>query len=426
MEKKTIKKQLIKNLFITFITFTILLVLFDTLIYNLVSSTLYNTVDEELKIGKESYSDRRNEKEPILNDKKRPPVPLKEDDKKRKNDINPRLITIERDSNGNIINSEEILILYSNYSEDLLFDSNNLNSIYNISISGFKYRCINFSLKDNDNISYVQLLVNVDSENNSLNNLINVLIIGSIIVLAVSIIASYFISRRTLNPIIESYRKETEFVQNASHELRTPLTIIQAKQELLLQEPNSKIIDKSNDINISLQETRRLNKLIKELMILAKSDSNKYKLEKENVNIDKLIEEILNPYIELYSADRKIKLDLNNKKDYELDKDKISELLIILFDNAIKYTKEKDSITVKTFEENKKLIIQVIDTGIGISDESIDKIFDRFYREDKSRSRETGGNGLGLSIADIIVSSHGGTIKASHNKPKGTIFTVKI
>ncbi len=426
MEKKTIKKQLIKNLFITFITFTILLVLFDTLIYNLVSSTLYNTVDEELKIGKESYSDRRNEKEPILNDKKRPPVPLKEDDKKRKNDINPRLITIERDSNGNIINSEEILILYSNYSEDLLFDSNNLNSIYNISISGFKYRCINFSLKDNDNISYVQLLVNVDSENNSLNNLINVLIIGSIIVLAVSIIASYFISRRTLNPIIESYRKETEFVQNASHELRTPLTIIQAKQELLLQEPNSKIIDKSNDINISLQETRRLNKLIKELMILAKSDSNKYKLEKENVNIDKLIEEILNPYIELYSADRKIKLDLNNKKDYELDKDKISELLIILFDNAIKYTKEKDSITVKTFEENKKLVIQVIDTGIGISDESIDKIFDRFYREDKSHSRETGGNGLGLSIADIIVSSHGGTIKASHNKPKGTIFTVKI
>lgn len=426
MEKKTIKKQLIKNLFITFITFTILLVLFDTLIYNLVSSTLYNTVDEELKIGKESYSDRRNEKEPILNDKKRPPVPLKEDDKKRKNDINPRLITIERDSNGNIINSEEILILYSNYSEDLLFDSNNLDSIYNISISGFKYRCINFSLKDNDNISYVQLLVNVDSENNSLNNLINVLIIGSIIVLAVSIIASYFISRRTLNPIIESYRKETEFVQNASHELRTPLTIIQAKQELLLQEPNSKIIDKSNDINISLQETRRLNKLIKELMILAKSDSNKYKLEKENVNIDKLIEEILNPYIELYSADRKIKLDLNNKKDYELDKDKISELLIILFDNAIKYTKEKDSITVKTFEENKKLVIQVIDTGIGISDESIDKIFDRFYREDKSRSRETGGNGLGLSIADIIVSSHGGTIKASHNKPKGTIFTVKI
>jgi len=415
MEKKTIKKQLIKNLFITFITFTILLVLFDTLIYNLVSSTLYNTVDEELKIGKESYSDRRNEKEPILNDKKRPPVPLKEDDKKRKNDINPRLITIERDSNGNIINSEEILILYSNYSEDLLFDSNNLDSIYNISISGFKYRCINFSLKDNDNISYVQLLVNVDSENNSLNNLINVLIIGSIIVLAVSIIASYFISRRTLNPIIESYRKETEFVQNASHELRTPLTIIQAKQELLLQEPN-----------ISLQETRRLNKLIKELMILAKSDSNKYKLEKENVNIDKLIEEILNPYIELYSMDRKIKLDLNNKKDYELDKDKISELLIILFDNAIKYTKEKDSITVKTFEENKKLVIQVIDTGIGISDESIDKIFDRFYREDKSRSRETGGNGLGLSIADIIVSSHGGTIKASHNKPKGTIFTVKI
>ena len=92
-----------------------------------------------------------------------------------------------------------------------------------------------------------------------------------------------------------SWRKQTEFVQNASHELRTPLTVIQAKQELLLQTPNDRIIDKSEDINISLNETRRLSKLIKDLMILARSDSNEVVLDKKEVEIDSLIKNMVTP-----------------------------------------------------------------------------------------------------------------------------------
>ena len=240
-------------------------------------------------------------------------------------------------------------------------------------------------------------------------------------------ISEKIISLCQKKPIYKSYKKQIEFVENASHELRTPLTIIQAKQELLLQEPNSKIIDKSEDINLTLKETKRLSKLVKELMSLARSDANEYKLNKEKVNIDSLIKEVVVPYEDFTKVkDKNIVLDLKYEKEINVDKNKITELLIILLDNAIKYTVEKDTITIKTYAKDGRCNIEVRDTGIGISDEGLKRVFDRFYREDKARSRATGSTGLGLSIAHTIVSKHKGTIKAMHNEPKGTIILVRI
>ncbi len=100
--------------------------------------------------------------------------------------------------------------------------------------------------------------------------------------------------------------------------------------------------------------------------------------------------------------------------------------MIILLDNAIKYTEENDKIEIKTYSKDNKCVIEVKDTGIGISDEGLKRIFERFYREDRARNRETGGTGLGLSIANVIVSEHNGTIKVSHNIPKGTVFTIRL
>lgn len=226
---------------------------------------------------------------------------------------------------------------------------------------------------------------------------------------------------------MDSWKKQTEFVQNASHELRTPLTIIQAKQELLLQEPNSKIIDKSEDITLVLNETKRLTKLTRDLMTLANADSKETVLTKEVIDVDSMIKEITTPYIEFADLEeKKISLNLNFGKEIKIDRSRIHQLLVILLDNAIKYTEKGDSIEICTSAKDNKFVLEVKDTGIGISDESINHIFDRFYREDKARSRQTGGSGLGLSIANLIVSLHGGTIKALHNKPKGTIFMVKL
>lgn len=510
MEKELIKRQLFKNLFLTFVTFSLLLSLFDIFIYGAVERSVMASVDEELRLGKMGYEWRRldfdsnieddadtisffseenahvarplslNSKVNVANSQadetekresgevaehlpnakeEKPPKPFENapsgdnatkherrqkiienadiDEKDKKNldrllsrldIVNPRLITVERTRIGEIENPNEIGNIYTAYFEDLSFDAASLNSVYDISLGDFHYRGLNFfKNSENESDGYVQLLINIDSERNSVTNVSKVLALGSAIILIFSLAASYLLSKKTIRPIVEGYRKEAEFVQNASHELRTPLTVIRTKQELLLQEPERKIIEKSEDIGIALRETRRLTKLIDDLMTLAKSDAEVYVINRQVVDVDAMVKEVIAPYIDLFADGQKeISLDLNFHKNYSLDCDKISEVLIILLDNAIKYTKPNDKITIKTYEENRKLVIAVEDTGIGIDSNSRAKIFDRFYREDKSHSRKIGGNGLGLSIARMIVSAHHGFIKVHSNKPKGTIFTIKI
>ncbi len=391
-EQKLIKKQLIKNMLITFVVFTIILAFFDAIIFNQVIGALYKSIDQELKItaqkieGFEFGTDKKNSK------------PNNNEFNFFEIKMNPRLMYIIRNSNGLIINSETMGKNYDEYLEYITFDKNVTNKIYSIKVQdSYLYRIINVKL--NNEITgediYVQLLANVDGEMQTRDRLIDVLVIGSGSILIIAIVCSYAISKKTLKPILESYKKQTEFVQNASHELRTPLTIIQAKEELLLQEPKSKIIDKSEDINIILKETKRLTKLIKELMVLTMADTNELKLSKEKINIDNLIKEVCIPYMEFAKMQNKeIKLDLKYNKEILVDTNRINQLMVILLDNAIKYTTEKEDIAIKTYTKDSKCIIEVQDTGIGINKESLKHIFDRFYREDKARTRETGGTGL--------------------------------
>ena len=357
---------------------------------------------------------------------KKPPKRNNKNDGENK-DISPRLIMIERNQNGEIQNEEELGSL-NNYKNEIKFNSSNLEKIYNLQIDGqYNYRVINFETTKNDETIYIQVLANVDGEAGILENMQNTLMLGTIILVLISMIASYILSKRAMKPMIIVYEKQTEFVQNASHERRTPLTIIQAKQELLLTEPNKKIIEKSEDINLTLKETRRLSKLIKELMEIARADNKKIKIEKQSTDINKLIKEIVKPYVELATIQNKqLKLELEYNKKIHINQNKINELFVILLDNSLKYTNEGDTIIIKTYAKDGKCNIEVQDTGIGISKEGIKHIFERFYREDKARSRQTGGNGLGLSIAQNIVALHKGTIKAEHNNPKGTIIKIKI
>lgn len=315
-----------------------------------------------------------------------------------------------------------------NATNSTLSISANLEKIYNLQIDNqYNYRVINFETTKNDETIYIQVLANVDGEAGTLENMKNTLILGTIVLVLISMIASYILSKRAMRPMIIAYEKQTEFVQNASHELRTPLTIIQAKQELLLIEPNKKIIEKSEDINLTLKETRRLSKLIKELMELARADNKKIKIEKQSTDINELIKEIVKPYVELAEIqNKKLKLELEYNKKIQINQNKINELFVILLDNSLKYTNEGDTITIRTYAKDGKCNIEVQDTGIGISKEGIKHIFERFYREDKARSRQTGGNGLGLAIAQNIVTLHKGTIKAEHNNPKGTVIKIKI
>lgn len=424
-EQKSIKRNMAKNLIINFIVFLIMFLIFDFIIYNMISNSLYRTIDGELTRSQTQYSQTKYEENKM---NKENPFIEKEKPKEEKN-FNPRIINIIRNQNGEIINNENIGRIYDEFGNEISFNKSNLGTIYQIELSGkYSYRCINFKITQDDGQEvYVQLLANVDGEKQTLNNIVDVLIWGTIVLLAVALGASYILAKRVTKPIIENYKKQTEFVQNASHELRTPITIIQAQQELLLKEPNSKILDKSESINQTLKETKRITKLLKELMDLARVDSNNIKIEKSELDINELIKEIIQPYEEYAKLqNKKIKLELNNVKKIRADRNKISELIVIILDNAIKYTNSEDEIIIKTLKKDGKINLEISDTGIGISKEAMPHVFERFYRGDESHSKKIEGSGLGLSIAKTIVNMHNGTIKIVQNNPKGTKVIVKL
>ena len=414
---KNIKRNLLKNTFINFVIFAFILLLFDLIIYNQVTSSLLRDVDEQLK----------NSERIFLN---KPPEDERGHQGNREisnREFSPRIINILRNIDGEIEDVQNLGNL-ADFASDIKFDKNNLNNIYNLKNNNiYNYRAINIKVNEDGTEKYMQILINIDAETSTISNIINILILATIILIIISILVSYILSKRNIKPIIKMYNKQTEFVQNASHELRTPLTIIQAKQELLLKNPNAKIIDKSEDINLTLKETKRLTKMIKELMDLARADDGNYQIEKAEIDIDSLIKDVALPYMELANIQEKeLKLTLNYNKKINRNKNKLSELIIIILDNAIKYTSKKDMIEIKTYQKDKKCCIEIIDTGIGVDEKDIKYIFDRFYRADKARSKETGGTGLGLSLAQTIVKMHGGIIKASHTNPKGLTILIKL
>lgn len=439
-EQDRFKKQLLKHTLYNICAFAIIFSIFGILIFCLVRNITYSSVDLTLKECADIYLEADNNLQGLSNYFIQSQGSKKEEFANSINAMrdyvlsrkvtNPKVIVILRDGDSNVLNSDDLGRNYNEYLAQLDFNKKILNKIYEICINNtYNYRAINLKLdSDSDeNLRYIQLLINVDSENELISHYMDIISVGILTGIIMSIIASYILSKKTLVPIANTLKKQMEFVQNASHELRTPLTIIQAKQELLLQEPDAKIIDKSEDIMLTLNETKRLTKLTKDLMILARADENNIKLNKEKVDIDELIDGMAKPYIEMAEFEEKqMKLNLQYEEEAFIDTSKIYQVMVILLDNAIKYTEKGDCIEINTYSKDGKCVIEVKDTGVGISEEAITHIFDRFYREDKARNRETGGSGLGLSIADVIVKAHNGTIKASHNKPKGTIFTIKL
>lgn len=426
MEKEVIRKQLIKSIIFNFIIFNMIFTILGIAIYSIVSKTIYKSADTEI-LSTTNYNMEANIIERTNNDNSSITTDLNitleniteniNGEILNKEILNPRIINIVRNSNGEIIfdgfNNDK-------YTKDVPFDSKNIESIYSFNIDDkYNYRGITHKLDDN---IYVQSLINVDAEIDILENFQRTLIIFIFIAMLLTVLASYIVSKKSLIPIKITMDKQNEFIQNASHELKTPLSIILAKLEMLLKTPNSKIIDKSESIILTINETKRLNKLVSDLLLLSKEQQN---LKLESISIDNLIEQISQPYIELAELQKKsVKLKLNYNKNINLDRDKINQVIVILLDNAIKYTRQNDKITIRTFEKEGKCNILFEDTGIGINEETTDKLFDRFYREDKARER--GGTGIGLSIAKLIINLHKGDIRAKRNDPKGTIIEIKI
>ena len=208
---------------------------------------------------------------------------------------------------------------------------------------------------------------------------------------------------------LETMRRD--FVANVSHELKTPLTSIKGFTETLLE---GALDDKENNIHflkIIQSHTERLNKLVDDLLSLSHLESKEIQLKKQASNLKEQAEQvIINFKSQLEKKAMGIKNELPQGVVINADRDRIEEVFTNLLDNAIKFSKDKGIIKIYGQEENGKIKIIIEDSGIGIPEKDIPRIFERFYRVDKARSRELGGTGLGLSIVKHIVELHGGNV----------------
>ena len=218
-----------------------------------------------------------------------------------------------------------------------------------------------------------------------------------------------------------------DFIANVSHELRTPLASIKGYAETLLDRAMNDKKTLKNFLSIIDRHTARMTTLIEDLLTLSMLESHQIPLKPETVNIKSLINEVLQGFGK--NAESKgLKLITDVKEDIphvRADKMRLEQVIVNLVDNAIKYT-NNGTVKVSAYKEKNVLRVDVEDTGIGIPEKDIPRIFERFYRVDKGRSRELGGTGLGLAIVKHIISGHNGKVWVSSIHGKGTTFSLSL
>lgn len=263
----------------------------------------------------------------------------------------------------------------------------------------------------------------------TLENLFRIIVISVVIGLLISIGLGYLLAGRSLKPIKETYESKQKFLADVSHELRTPLSVMMLSSETLEREiskENTFQLDALADIKA---ETVKMSGLVENLLLFARSDNRKLLPTIQLVNISRLIEVLNNGYVYI-AKNKEITLYNDIERDITIEGDEklLSSLFSILIDNGLKYTKRNGSVSIRLEKEKVKekegIRFIVKDTGIGIHKADLNHIFNRFYRVSDNSDKESGGYGLGLSIAKEIVEVHGGIIKAESEKDKGSTFMV--
>jgi two-component system phosphate regulon sensor histidine kinase PhoR len=223
-------------------------------------------------------------------------------------------------------------------------------------------------------------------------------------------------------------RIRREFVANVSHELRTPLSILRGYLEVLLDEPETSREELTRILSIMERHSKRLQRLVDDLLSLAQLESSQAKLELSVVRVDELLNNLIRDWKEKLAAKNlKVIVDLASEAlTLRADGTRLEEVLHNLLDNAVKFSPENGQIHLRAVRRGSEMVLSVADNGLGISKEHLPRIFERFYRADKARSRELGGTGLGLAIVKHIAQLHGGRVEAESELGRGTIIRVVI
>lgn len=238
---------------------------------------------------------------------------------------------------------------------------------------------------------------------------------------------SFFLARMSLRPVEHAFSEQQRFVQDASHELKTPLTVILANLSILKSHPTATIREEALWIQNTETEAKRMQELTERLLFLAKADAKKLPPRSEVLSLSTLVESTALPFTAL-AFERKLSLalDISPALSVRGDAQTLAQLLAILLDNALKYAAPGTEVTVRLCRQKKHALLSVHNNGELIPADALPRLFDRFFRVDKSRARAAGGYGLGLSIAKTIANAHSGDIRADSTAEHGTVFTVTL
>jgi signal transduction histidine kinase len=273
----------------------------------------------------------------------------------------------------------------------------------------------------------IQISENATGEEQALHELSLLLIGGGVLGILLAALGSLFLAGRALVPIRQAFGRQRQFTADASHELRTPLALIRANAEMMLLKGEYLDDENAELVQEIIRETDHLNRMVGDLLTLARADSDMLELRIAPMDFGALVEEVHDDLQRIAEArDIQGAVSVNGPAMVNGDEVRLRQLLLILIDNALKYTDPGGEVRVSLSRVDNRARLVVQDTGIGIPSQDISHIFERFYRVDRAREHESGGTGLGLAIARWIVQAHHGTIKVDSEVGKGSTFQVEL
>lgn len=421
--KNFLLKRRLQYMAILFMVFLLLLGIFDFIVYAFAENALYEEIDSQMADAEEhiaanvdgALDNFLNGRNIIYYDDGQSYV------------VTYRIFLLLRDDSGEILNAQHLT--FFDYMLNIDFSPQNAGKLRTEKVernsSALWYRTYTMPVINSAGEQYyLQMVTDSTDIEASLRLILRVLMICTAGAMVLVVVAGWYLSKSLVRGVVEAWERQDEFISYASHEIRSPLAVIHSSLELLLETPGQRIIERSDLIMNSLTETSRLRKMSSNLLEMVQLQASEMQLHRERFDLEQMVIDFIEPFCyQAEAAGKQLEYSLQPGVTLYADRQLMTELLAILLENALKYTEEGGMIRVNTCCADNKVVLTVSDTGIGISDEAMRKIFTRFYREERQQSKAD-GSGLGLYIASLIAQRHGGKIKAEHNKPRGSVFTV--